>query len=97
MMKCAVGCVNKMAFLTEEDNALELYSRCIPSGMTLLTHRPPYLFTFLLSDALKAANDRAECCSGVSGGNWDFSLSPLISVRGEIKEGNGLINKKTCL
>lgn len=87
MMKCAVGCVNKMAFLTEDDTAVELYSQCIPSGVTSLTHCLSYLLTFLPFDASEAGNNRAHCSPDISGGNWDSSLSPLISMCGEIKGG----------
>lgn len=53
MMKCAVGCVNKMAFLTEEDSTLELYCPCIQSTVTSLTHCLCHCFTFSLCDAFE--------------------------------------------
>lgn len=58
MMKCAVGCVNKMAFLTGEDNPLEFNSHCIPSGVTWLTLRLLSLLTFFFFYYLMAVRQR---------------------------------------
>lgn len=89
MMKCAVGCVNKMAFPTEEGTALD--SWCKQSGgaslIRCLSDSPFYCF-----DAFECL--WARCSPDALGGNWDFSLSPLILIRGEIKERKRLINKK---
>lgn len=89
MMKCAVGCVHKMAFLTEEDTALE--SQCKQSGEASLTGCLPDspFHCFDSSECL-----RARCGPDALGGCWDFSLSPHILIRGDIKESKRLVNKK---
>lgn len=84
MMKCAAGCVNKLAFLTEQDNALDgVYKvEWLQSLAVYLICSP---FHCLI--ARQAAAERARCIPDAPGGDWDFSLSPLIPACGGIKEG----------